>query len=480
MKLDEYEIPPCDTRGHFFDDSDRMVSTPCSLANENSQIDDEAVFSVLQFGAIIPPLSPWKGVHRLVPGFRYHGTKMVCPVDLAKRKNISTLNAEQQADEIESLLDIILKTHIGEQRDPVLLFSGGVDSGLIASRLAALGYRDSLLLNYSFGDNDTESKLAEAMANQLGLKFERVSGNRRPCSCLDDPGAIYPQPFGDHSTVPTSDLAYSVVERLSNQKRLILDGTGADGAFGMTAQIGSWERMSRIPQIAKKLAAFAYSKMLWYRTGRIEHVARILGRSTEMPLLSAILAQNPLAGTFYKKDNRHSVDDLLERWIGGWAGDTSATRVVAADLALTCANTFAQKAQPILESGGHKLLYPFLEVEAVSMSLSSFPHWQMDEPKAPLKKSLARHVPHNMVFRPKSGFVDPRGKVFFDEEFIEHLRSKCEPTGPIAHMLEKKPILKSCGLLARSKPLPAQTLNLIWAVVFTDRWYRTAFQQERR
>ncbi len=68
MKLDEYEIPPCDTRGHFFDDSDRMVSTPCSLANENSQIDDEAVFSVLQFGAIIPPLSPWQGVHRLVPG----------------------------------------------------------------------------------------------------------------------------------------------------------------------------------------------------------------------------------------------------------------------------------------------------------------------------------------------------------------------------------------------------------------------------
>lgn len=478
MNLNEYEIPPCDTRGRFFDDSDRIVSKPRYLANENSQIDDDAVFSALQFGAIIPPLSPWKGIHRLLPGFRYQGTKMVRPVDLVKGKNISALNAEQQADEIENLLDAILKRHIGERGDPVLLFSGGVDSGIIASRLAALGYRDSLLLNFSFGDDDPESKLAEAMANHLGLKFERVSGNRRPCSCLDDPGATYPQPFGDHSTVPTSDLAYSVVERLSNQKCLILDGTGADGAFGMTAKIGSWERMSRIPQIVKASAAFVYSKVLWHQTGGIEHVARILRRSAEMPLLSAILAQNPLAGTFYKKDNRHSVDDLLERWIGGWADDTSATRVVAADLAMTCANTFAQKAQPILESGGHKLLYPFLEDEAVSMSLSSIPYWQMDEPKAPLKKSLARHVPRNMVFRPKSGFVDPRGKVFFDEEFIEHLRSTCEPTGPIAHMLERKPILKTCGLLARNKALPAQTLNFIWAVVFTDRWYRTALQQE--
>jgi asparagine synthetase B (glutamine-hydrolysing) len=475
MKLDEYEIPPCDTRGHFFDDSDRIVSTPRSLANDNSRIDDSAVFSVFQFGAIIPPLSPWEGVYRLVPGFRYHGTKMVCPVDLAKGKNISSLNAEQQADEIENILDTILKKHIGEQRDPVLLFSGGVDSGIIASRLAALGYRDSLLLNFSFWDDDPESKLAEAMAKQLGLKFERVSGNRRPCSCLDAPGGIYPQPFGDHSTAPTSDLAYSVVERLSNQKRLILDGTGADGAFGMATKIGSWERMSRIPPIVKRSAAFAYSKMLWHRKGRIEYVARILRRSAEMPLLSAILAQNPLAGTFYKKDNGHSIDDFLERWITGWSRDTSATQVVAADLALTCANTFAQKAQPILESGGHKILYPFLEGEVVSMSLSSIPYWQMEEPKAPLKKSLARHVPHKMVFRPKSGFVDPRGKVFFDEEFIELLRSTCEPTGPIAHMLEEKPILKSCEFLTRRKDLPAQTLNLIWAIVFTDRWYRTAF-----
>lgn len=476
MTLDEYEIPPCDTRGYFFDNSDRIVTKPRCLVNESLKIDDNAVFSVLQFGAIIPPLSPWKGVHRMLPGFRYQGTKIGYPVDLAKGKNISTLNVEQQADEIENLLDAILKRHIGVQRDPVLLFSGGVDSGIIASRLAALGYRDSLLLNFSFGDDDPESKLAEAMANHLGLKFERVQANRRLCSCLDAPGAIYPQPFGDYSTVPTSDLAYSVVERLSSQGRLILDGTGADGAFGMTAQIDSWEKMSRMPQIIKTSAASMYSKTLWHQTGRIEHVARILRRSAEMPPLSAILAQNPLAGIFYKMDNRHLVDDLLERWIGGWAGDNFATRVVAADLAMTCANTFVQKAQSILESGGHKLLCPFLEVEVVSMSLSSTPYWQMDEPKSPLKKSLARHVPHNMVYRPKSGFVDPRGDVFFDGEFIEHLRSTCEPTGPIAHMLEKKPILNSCELLARRKVLPVQTLNFIWAVVFMDRWYRTALQ----
>ena len=107
------------------------------------------------------------------------------------------------------------------------------------------------------------------------------------------------------------------------------------------------------------------------------------------------------------------------------------------------------------------------------MALHSTSHWQMEEPKAPLKLSLSRNVPRNMVYRPKSGFVDPKGEVFFSTEFIDYLRSAAGPTSPIAHMLERKPLLKACDLLAQKKELPPQTLNFLWAVVFTDRWYRT-------
>lgn len=469
----ECEVVPCDIQGKFFDDSGRIALLPNGLVSRNPVIENDAVFSVLQFGAIIPPLSPWKGVHRFMPGYKYQGTKMVGPIAMPKHNEISTLNSEQQADFIERRLDAILKKHIGEH-DPVVLFSGGVDSGIIASRLAALGYRNSLLINFSFGEEDSESKLAEEMSIKLGLKFERVFGKDRPCTCLDDPGKIYCQPFGDHSTVPTSDLARSVVKYLSNEKRLIIDGTGADGAFGMAAKVKAWKQVCRVPRIARKAASLAYGQMLWHRKDRIESVARILRRSIEMPMLSAILAQNPLAGTFYSNASRFSVDDRLKTWIEGWAGELLPTQIVAADLALTCANIFAQKSRPILESAGHKVLYPFLETEMVSTALAVMPHWQMDEPKAPLKKSLARHVPHNMVYRAKSGFVDPKREIFFNAEFIDHLRTAAGPTSPIAHMLEQKPLLKACELLAQKRTLPPQTLNLIWAVVFIDRWYRTS------
>ena len=471
---EEFDVSPCETRGRFFDNSGRMASTPNELADPDSEINDEAVFSVLQFGAIVPPLSPWKNVHRLASGYRYRGTEIVRPVRLPE-PHVSALNPDQQADEVERVLDSILRTQIGEQQDPVLLFSGGVDSGVIASRLVALGYRDSLLINFSFSEDDPESKIAESMADHLGLKFERVFAKKVPCNCLSEPGKLYPQPFGDPSTAPTSDLANSVVEKLTNQNRLIIDGTGADGAFGMTAKINTWRRLNRVPKFMRKAVSFAYAQSLWHRTGRMEYIARILRRSIDMPLLSAILALNPLAGTFYKKDAGGTIDDLLSKWVEGWGGESIVSQVVAADLALTCANTFAQKALPIFESAGHKVLYPFLEVEAVSTALTAIPHWQMDEPKAPLKRSLARHVPNDMVYRPKSGFVDPRQSVYFDDQFVEFLRASFEPSGPIAHLLEKKTLLKSCELLARKKTLPDQTRKLLWTIVFTDRWYRTAF-----
>lgn len=409
-----------------------------------------------------------------MPGYQYRGTELDGAISLEYPAHVTTLDFDQQADEIERIVDRFLNHILRDQTDPVLLFSGGVDSGFIASRLAALGYRDSLLLNYSFGEDDQESELAEAMAKHLGLRFERISDRSHVCDCLIEPGCVYPQPFGDHSTVPTSALARAVVNRLTGERRVILDGIGADGAFGMASKIEVWNRVVQIPALARQVASHLYAAALWHRENRIEYLFRILRRSVEMPLLSTLIAQNPLAGCLYEDQSKDAVHGLLADWIGGLIGESLPHRVVAADLALTCANVFAQKAQPILEAAGHQVHYPFLQTEVVSVALRAIDHWCKDEPKAALKRSLARHVPHEMVFRPKSGFVDPRGKVFFDADFVAYLRASVDPASPISAILHPKPVIKACDLLSRRISLPPQTLSCIWAIVFLDRWYRTA------
>jgi len=470
---DTYEVFLTDPIAYFYDETGNFARDPSKVSRSLRRPDAKAIYSVLQFGAIIPPLSPWCGVSRFTPGYRYHGSNQVGPLRVDHPIHVASLDPDGQSNEICCLVDQVIKRTLGNGPDPVVLFSGGVDSGLIAARLAVLGHRETLLLNYSFGGDDPESRMAEAMAKHLGLRFERVTDSEDPCDCLIEPGRIYVQPFSDSSTGPTSNLAHAMVNRLAGEKRLIFDGTGADGAFGMMGILQMWKRVMDSPVVARHLASFLYRKGLWHNKGRGEYLIPIFRRSATMSLMPAILARNSLADILYDNALARDVYQLLTDWIGDWVGDSIDHRVVAADLAMICANIFAQKARPIWEKAGLEVCYPFLQTESVSVALTSIGHWQMDEPKAPLKKCLARHVPREMVYRPKSGFTDPRRQVFYDSHFIAYLRAAADPTSPIVSILRKKPLMKACDMLARGDYLPGETLSCLWAITFLDRWYRT-------
>ena len=472
-KIKELFVTHCDTHGYFFNTSGKRANKPNRLVCSKPEPDESAVFSVLQFGAIIPPLSPWKGVKRYIPGYCYQGMELIGPVELERPDHIANLDLDQQADEVNRTLDRSLKALIGDRKDPVLLFSGGVDSGLIASRLALLGYRDTLLLNYSFGEEDSESQLAEAMSNKLGLQFKRFLRQRDLSDCLIKPGRVYSQPFGDYATVNASDFAHSVVNHLAGRKCLILSGVGADGLFGLPWKIKWWNRVMRIPALLRKVGSLFYGSTLWHRSGKIEYLFR---HSLNMPILSAMLAQNPLAGTLYNDTNRKPVDTLLYDLTRGWSGNSSMQHFIATVMLLSQANIFAYKNQSILEIAGHEVAYPFMDSDMLSLGLAAIPYWGMNMRKAPLKRSLARHIPPYMVYRPKSGFTDPRNKTFYDAEFIGYLRAAAEETSPVAFILNRKLVLKACDLLSRGNKMPVSTLYCLWAITFVDRWYRSSYE----
>lgn len=462
-------IPVCDCQGFYFDGKE-----PVGLVNGDAQAKEKqplALFSVLQFGAIVPPLSPWKGIRRLRPGYYHQGGH---ELEAIKFKFDGEGTEEALAEDFLKRFDNILLRNLRANTTPVVLFSGGVDSGLIAARLAQLGRTDTLLLNYSFGEDDAEAHLAKAMAAKLGLRFESFSSRKDFCACLEQPGKVYNFPFGDSSSVPTYVLAKSAVERLAGAKCVLFDGTGADGCFGMTQKIAQWQSYAKLPKMATRSASWLYARFgLWHEVGKLEYRLRLLKRLNDMPLLSAILAQNPLAGVLYAADGRGEVDDLLDSWVSGWAGDSLLRKTIGGDLALTCANTFAQKAYPILQRAGLKVVYPFMEDEMVEFSLAVAPLQGASEKKALLKVLLVQHVPREMVYRPKSGFVDIKASVFYEADFIEMLWAATEETSVFSGLVFKSPVRRVCDMLREGKRLPDQLYNCIWALVFTDRWYRT-------
>lgn len=474
MLTDLENIMPCDTHAVYCADDGRVGPAPSLIRDSSARPEPLAITSYLKFGAVVPPLSPWTGVRRRLPGCTY-GAESTMESNLVK-KNIYACarGIDAQADEIVSLIDYNLIKCLNGVDDPVLLFSGGVDSGLIASRLMAIGKNETLLLNFSFGQDDPESALAEAMAGELGLRFERVFERGRPCEVLDRPGEVYPQLFADHGTVPAANLAHAVVQRLDNKRSVILDGTGADGAFGMFRKIEHWRHMTALPIWLRRFGGAIYSTGLWRSRHRLEKLLRVMRRSLLGSIPAAVIAQNTLEDVLYEARNMEAVVALLETAVDGWAGPSVARRSVAADMMLTCAGVFAQKAQPILERAGHTVVFPFMDTAFVELALNTIDVWSMRTPKHALKVALSRSVPRNLVYRPKSGFVEREPTVFYSGEFKEMLRDSIGKDAPLAPWIKGPAARRLLDELNRGKLFSAQVYNFIWALVFGDRWYKTA------
>jgi len=470
-----FEIQPTDTASRFFNSEGQTADRPADLADAQSRPDQAAIYSVLQFGAMVPPLTPWEGIMRFLPGYRYQGMTIKEPLSLLEQSRHESLSLEELSSKFERKLDRILKEAIGDGPAPLVLFSGGVDSGLIAARLAKLGYSDTLLLNYSFYDDDLESEQAEAMANHLGLSFERFSiRDRHLLDCLEEPGRVYSLPFSDATTAPASDFAHQISARFAGKTRIIFDGTGA-GLFAMSKRLRRWKYAFSQPAFVRRAAARFYAAAMWNSDLKLELPFRILRRSALMPPLAAITARNPLAGILYNTMSADRVNGLLEEWVEGWAGESFAQHAIAAYSSLDEAGIYAQNALPIYADAGFVVHNPYLESEMLGYALTIVDEWKEKERKSIIKHSLAQYVPREMVYRPRSGFADPRLRIMRDPRFIDYLRSAVDSTGPIASVLHKKKIKQACDLLSQGTKLPRQTMGCLWAVTFLDRWYRTVF-----
>jgi asparagine synthase (glutamine-hydrolysing) len=384
-------------------------------------VDERAVYALLRYGAIPPPFTFYAQVQRIPTGHELRlpagGGEPVCTptfrlTDLPHRDG-----GAPQADQwVAETLDAILAR---VPPSAVLYFSGGVDSGLMAARLSRLGRNDVRLVNYCFSPEDEESRLAFRMAARLGFECHQIRHDAlRVGDMLDRVGRDYSFPFGDLSAIPTNLLVHESLP-LAGESRTVIEGTGADGTFGLSATYREkWERAYHVPLPLRRGAEAAYRGLrLWKYRSRLEAACRLLSRSARLPLGHAVLAQNALQGIAYTTPDdvqaelewaiRTSVEVMS-------AGTETLTQLSLLDLVWACAGRMAPKSFDALRAQGIRPLYPFLQPSMVSVS-ASLP-WVVKctagQDKALLKRLLARDIPPEWVHRPKTGFTRSPRAIF--------------------------------------------------------------------
>ena len=452
------------------------------LVRPSDTLDERAIYSILQFGAAFPPLSPWKQIQRVVPGrittFRDHPVQVEeaeFPSEQLWHSDNRTLDLDQQIAIVLDTLDQSLLAARQKHR-LILLFSGGVDSGLLAARAAALGLKDTLLVNYCFGADDAESLLAEQMARHLGLSFQRIqdSGSGEDVEeVLAQAGSVYRTPFGDHSAVPTGRLVRSVL-RTFGPEFAVFDGTGADGAFGLFGRSRQWQKLHLIPGAVLRMGSLGYRQLqLWKDDSRAEHVFKVLRRVAQHPFPLSAIAQNPLVGIAYHVPQRicREVESLGFNWLRSIVPQDPRLQLAAIDLALVCADIFAQKSKSLFAASDLEIVYPYLDPQMVRIAFSSG-NWQGADREAKwlLKAALARYVPSQMVYRPKSGFVAPVSEKFKSDAFLAAFDKLLAGNSQLSPFLDRNFLRQIRGKLTAKSILPAQTANLVWGAVFLSEW----------
>ena len=425
----------------------------------------EFLQSVLTFGAVVPPLTPYADLQQLLPGYTYQQTDEKIDLTSAEPNRIAAPDIP-----VRELIDQSLSTSLQFGRKPVVLFSGGVDSGVIAARLLAIGVTEASFVHYSFAADDPQTGLAKAMAKQLGIELTIIRASTSPSEKALQAISTFALPYADHAAIPAFDLGLQLKQLLGDIPHIIFDGTGADGVFGMHKSAHQWQTLYRIPRWIRHLIAQPYRLSTAMTPSRTERLTRLCRRSCQLPLPAAALAQNPLRGLLYDSRLSRRLSDRIQQWLAPVSGPSLQQQIIALDIALVGARIFAQKTAPMLRDAGHRVSLPFLDDTFFAYAMRTAHQHQQPTAKAELKAILAEHVDQALVYRSKAGFLEHRPRVFYQPWFSEWIDDAFKSQSPLSRLLipsARAPVLTA---LHQKQTLPAQTYNALWAVAVLHGW----------
>jgi asparagine synthase (glutamine-hydrolysing) len=469
---------------YYRQDQDRFIvsNDVRLLAPQDDHLDPAGLYSLFQFGAISAPFTLFKNVKRVPPGHlltlsRQGVAATFLSHSLTDFRQLSSVHRPPEA----ILEDALAKELARIPPDSGLLFSGGVDSGLLAALTRQLSRPDLRLINCDFsesvGSTDPEAVLARKMAAHLGLKFDSFSFDIESVpTMLDRIAKDYSFPFGDFSTIATNLLASHAATVLSSRS-WILDGTGADGIFLVSTSSKRLNRLYQIPRIVRRfLASFFHHERLFNGSGLLSRYLGMIHQSLKLPLLQAEVISNTRLGgiAFLAKDETvrevlHEQRKYLEII---FTNLDERMQLSLLDILHICVGIYAAKDYDPLRIRGLIPFFPFLTEPVIRAGF----YVMKDRPKSPepkglLKSILQKHIPSEMIYRPKSGFTPPIEITLSHRRVKEYLRSVVlSRDNPLRDFVSPSIIDRLMHKIWNHTTVPKTHLNFLWSYIFASIW----------
>lgn len=216
---------------YFFKESEFYFASEINAikAIKNLEVDDSAVFDFFTYNYIPAPKTLFKNLKKLEAG---HFLIFDC-----KKFNLSIVKywdlnfTEERKIDYEKLNDLVVKSIKERLRSEVplgVLLSGGLDSQSMAYFLKENKF-DFKGFYLSFNRYDKETSIVRKTVNDFAYNVDfLIQDKELDSSYLDRIIKQYGEPFGDNSSIPTSQIIREVARK---NIKVLLSGDGGDELF---------------------------------------------------------------------------------------------------------------------------------------------------------------------------------------------------------------------------------------------------------
>jgi len=368
-----------------------------AMPNFEAHLCRDAVSAYLAYGYVPDTKCIFQNVHKVQPG---HVSSVslaaTAPVTLPYETFEALLDgtfargANPQSDSLDGL-ETILGNVIEEQMlsdVPLGCFlSGGVDSSLVAALMQSRSTQPVRTFAIGFSEaRFNEAPHAAAVARHLGTEHtEFILSEQDALAIILDLPKIYDEPFADSSQIPTALLC----REARNSVTVALTGDGGDEVFG------GYNRHVIGPRLLAKLQSVPYG--LRHVTGRLVSA-----------LAPAITPENGWPRRFASR-MRLPRDAISLRAPEAALPVRGAEWMMAMDSMIYLPGDILVKVDRAAMAASLETRAPFLDWRVVATA------WELPlemkitdgKGKQALRSILDRHVPRDLIERPKQGFAIP-------------------------------------------------------------------------
>lgn len=395
------------------------------------KLDARSVEDYFALGYVPEPKTIYRDVHKLSPGHTLLFERDR-PAPIQKQywdlpfKEIAVASEADLQEELLARFREAVQVRLVSEVPLGAFLSGGVDSSAVVAMMAELQTDPVNTCAIGFDVKTfNETEYAQAVAERYRTNHFQKTIRSDDFDLLDELAALYDEPYADSSAIPT----YRVCQLARQRVTVALSGDGGDEHFAGYRRY-RWhmneEKVRSYLPLGMRKAVFGtagrlYPKADWApRMFRAKATFQALARdSVEAYLFSvSICSEEQRAALFSDALKRelqgYSVHSVFNEHAEKSPTDHPLSMIQYLDMKTYLVGDILTKVDRASMAHSLEVRVPFLDHPLAEWVSGLPPEMKLrgQEGKYLLKKSLERHLPKDVLYRPKMGFGVPLAKWF--------------------------------------------------------------------